>query len=277
MRIGVPTGGGDVPGLNVAIKTAVREASRRGWSVLNPARLGGAGALDQADPASAVWLTTLTARTGAHHRPRTGGIDPCTLRASTRTCCPSPTCRRIWRRRLAGGRDLRHDAPHAEAIGALGLDALIVIGGDGIAVTARLAAEGVDRHRAQDDGQRRLRQPTCDRFRPPSPARSRRSPPGTTASSHESGCWWSNSSAAVRETALLKPGSRRRRPHADRRGRGRSRPLRHAGRRRPCCQPVALCRRRRLPEGAKRRRRRSNTASPTLTVAAVSAASARSS
>ena len=33
MRIGMLTGGGDVPGLNVSIKTVVREAARRGWTV----------------------------------------------------------------------------------------------------------------------------------------------------------------------------------------------------------------------------------------------------
>ena len=33
MHLGILTGGGDVPGLNPAIKTVVNEADRRGWRV----------------------------------------------------------------------------------------------------------------------------------------------------------------------------------------------------------------------------------------------------
>lgn len=144
MRIGLLTGGGDVPGLNVAIKTVVREAARRGWSVLG-LRRGWEGLVhyDRDDPASADWLMELTPER-VRTIDRTGGtilhtsrIDPDRL-----TLAEAPA---RLKHRFAGGADradLTDDV--IAAFGALKLDALIAVGGDGtLAYGARLAREGL--------------------------------------------------------------------------------------------------------------------------------------
>ncbi|MBN9569823.1 MAG: 6-phosphofructokinase, partial [Alphaproteobacteria bacterium] len=62
MKLGVLTGGGDVPGLNVAIKVIVEQAARLGWSVTG-IRRGWLGLLS-VDPAReqsvAEWTVPLT-------------------------------------------------------------------------------------------------------------------------------------------------------------------------------------------------------------------------
>lgn len=144
MRIGVLTGGGDVPGLNVAIKTVVREAARRGWSVLGLRR--GWEALvrfDAADPASAAWLTTLTPER-VRTIDRTGGTILHTSRLDPHMLPVADLPPHLAAKAPPGAATF-DTTPHVlEAIAALGLDALIVIGGDGtLRYGARLAAEGV--------------------------------------------------------------------------------------------------------------------------------------
>ncbi|MCB0957059.1 MAG: 6-phosphofructokinase, partial [Ilumatobacter sp.] len=63
MRIGILTGGGDVPGLNPCIKAVVNEADSIGWEVVG-IRNGWAGLLhyDLADPEGSrnQWIEPLT-------------------------------------------------------------------------------------------------------------------------------------------------------------------------------------------------------------------------
>ncbi len=147
MRIGIFTGGGDVPGLNSCIRAAVWRATEEGHEVLG-LRRGWAGLLhlDPDDPQSH----------DAHVAPLT--------RANTRTIDRSGgTC--LHTSRTNPGRVRREDLPdflrgataglapdaHADCtphvlrvIGHLGLDALIAIGGDDtLSYAVRLHREGV--------------------------------------------------------------------------------------------------------------------------------------
>jgi 6-phosphofructokinase 1 len=144
MRIGLLTGGGDVPGLNVAIKTVVREADRRGWSVLGLRR--GWEALvryDSADPAHETWLMPLTPER-VRTIDRTGGTILHTSRIDPHILPVAELPPHLAGGAAAGAKTF-DTTPHVlKSIGALGLDALIAIGGDGtLRYGARLAAEGV--------------------------------------------------------------------------------------------------------------------------------------
>lgn len=144
MKIGVLTGGGDVPGLNVAIKAIVERADARGWSVTG-IRRGWLGllALDPAEPAShGDWIVPLDAA-GVRTIARDGGTVLHTSRLE-----PQMLPRALAPAHLHGafsGRDVIDATPYVlDAIGTLGLDAIIAIGGDGtLRFAARLAAEGV--------------------------------------------------------------------------------------------------------------------------------------
>src|SRR3954466_4442941 len=65
MRIGILTGGGDVPGLNPCIKAVVTRAEENGWEVVG-IRRGWAGLLnvnlDDTDAATDEWIEPLTRR-----------------------------------------------------------------------------------------------------------------------------------------------------------------------------------------------------------------------
>src|SRR5215471_11645476 len=88
MRIGVLTGGGDVPGLNACIKAIVSGAARRDWSVVG-IRRGWAGLL-QLDPDQPSTLSSGTLelnRQNTRTIDRTGGtflhtsrLDPARIR-----------------------------------------------------------------------------------------------------------------------------------------------------------------------------------------------------
>ncbi len=144
MRIGMLTGGGDVPGLNVAIKTVVREAARRGWSVLG-LRRGWEGLVhyDPADPAGADWLMELTPER-VRTIDRTGGTILHTSRIDPDRLTRAEAPERLKGRFAAGAKtaDLTPDV--IAAFEALKLDALIAVGGDGtLAYGARLARDGL--------------------------------------------------------------------------------------------------------------------------------------
>lgn len=144
MRLGLLTGGGDVPGLNVSIKTVVREAARRGWSVLG-LRRGWEGLVhyDPEDPATAGWLMPLTEER-VRTIDRTGGTILHTTRIDPDRLVVKTLPPRL--QALAKPEADRVDVTPAvlKAIEALQLDALIAIGGDGtLAYAARLAREGV--------------------------------------------------------------------------------------------------------------------------------------
>ena len=144
MKIGVLTGGGDVPGLNVAIKAIVDRAAARGWSVTG-IRRGWMGllALDPAEPDKwGDWIVPLSpasVRTIA----RDGGTMLHTSRLE-----PQMLPRALAPAHLEGayaGREVIDATPHVlDAIATLGLDAIVAIGGDGtLRFAARLAQEGV--------------------------------------------------------------------------------------------------------------------------------------
>jgi ATP-dependent phosphofructokinase / diphosphate-dependent phosphofructokinase len=134
MKIGILTGGGDVPGLNVTIKTVVRRASERGWTVVG-IRRGWAGLLDyeignEASDAHCLYpldraiVRTVDNKGGTIlHTSRThpGQIKPENLPPHLRgELAPAP------------GAETVDCTPHIlKVLKHLKIDALITLGGDG--------------------------------------------------------------------------------------------------------------------------------------------------
>src|SRR5688572_7222507 len=116
MRIAISTGGGDAPGLNAVIRSAVLSAVNRGWEVLGVKR-GYAGLLGEDE---VVFLTKESVRGIAH----LGGTI---LRTTNRG---SPFNYPI---RQPDGSFLEVDRSDElmENARQLGIDAMISIGGDG--------------------------------------------------------------------------------------------------------------------------------------------------
>ena len=128
MRIGVLTGGGDVPGLNPCIRSITLSADDLGWQVTG-FRRGWEGilAIDPADPASVARNSLQLTRQGVRGIDRTGGTILHTSRTDPRT--------------VAGGDRTGHVLAVLEK---LGIDAMITLGGDGtLRFSAHLAAQGV--------------------------------------------------------------------------------------------------------------------------------------
>ncbi|BCW90305.1 Pyrophosphate--fructose 6-phosphate 1-phosphotransferase [Alphaproteobacteria bacterium SO-S41] len=144
MRIGLLTGGGDVPGLNVAIKTVVREATLRGWTVQGLRRGWEALLrLDADDPGTAAWLTTLTPER-VRTIDRTGGTILHTSRVNPASLPIADLPPHHAAFATPGAKTIDATPIALKAIEALGIDALIAIGGDGtLRFGARLAKEGV--------------------------------------------------------------------------------------------------------------------------------------
>lgn len=146
MHLGILTGGGDVPGLNPAIKTVVNEAAARGWRVTG-FRRGWAGPLnyDPADPdGSRAFVMPLTVD-DVHTIDRTGG----TILHTSRTQ-PSKVHAGNLPAHLRGSRTVPEGGTidctdHVLAVlAALEIDVLIAIGGDDtLSYTARIHNEGV--------------------------------------------------------------------------------------------------------------------------------------
>jgi 6-phosphofructokinase 1 len=145
MRIGLLTGGGDVPGLNVAIKAVVERSAERGWEVLG-LRRGWLGLL-AVEPAShasrAEWTMPLNPA-NVRIIDRDGGTILHTSRLEPSKLHKSEAP--LSMRAEFGKADTLDATPHAKrAIEALKLDAVIALGGDGtLRFAARLAAEGVN-------------------------------------------------------------------------------------------------------------------------------------
>lgn len=147
MHLAVLTGGGDVPGLNPAIKAIVNEANARGWKVTG-FRRGWAGPLnyDPDDPAASEdWIVALRPD-AVRHIDRTGGTVLHTTRtnpSNVRAAELPPFLQSKYP--LAGAKDAADCTAHVlSVLTALNIDVLIAIGGDDtLSYAARLHGEGV--------------------------------------------------------------------------------------------------------------------------------------
>jgi 6-phosphofructokinase 1 len=144
MRIGVLTGGGDVPGLNVVIKCIAEDAADRGWSVVG-IRRGWLGllSLDPVDPTTwTPWVMDLN-RSAVRTIGREGGTVLHTSRIEPQFLPISLAPARL--KHLYGESGHIDATPHIlAAVQALQLDAIVAVGGDGtLRFAARLAQEGV--------------------------------------------------------------------------------------------------------------------------------------
>jgi len=144
MRIGILTGGGDVPGLNACIKAATTRAVQEGHEVVG-IRRGWAGLLElnPADPSSAATHTVRLDPDAVRTIDRTGGTILHTSRAN-----PAKVSADDEPDFLKAGRvddEVRDHTPHVMAVlEHLGIDAMIPIGGDDtLSFALRLHDEGV--------------------------------------------------------------------------------------------------------------------------------------
>ncbi len=127
MHIGILTGGGDVPGLNPCIRSVTLSAIDLGWRVTG-FRRGWEGfvKIDPDDPASIAAYTRPLDREAVRGIDRMGGTILHTSRADPRT--------------VKGGDQSGHVL---RVLDALGVDALITLGGDGtLRFSAHLAGLG---------------------------------------------------------------------------------------------------------------------------------------
>jgi ATP-dependent phosphofructokinase / diphosphate-dependent phosphofructokinase len=128
MRIGILTGGGDVPGLNPCIRSVTLSADDLGWEVAGFRRgWEGVLAIDPADPASVAANSLPLTREGVRGIDRMGGTILHTSRTDPRTLEEGDQTRRV-----------------IEVLDRLGIDAMVTLGGDGtLRFSAHLAAQGV--------------------------------------------------------------------------------------------------------------------------------------
>ncbi len=128
MRIGILTGGGDVPGLNACIRSVALSADDLGWETIGLKRgWEGVMAIDPADPASIAANTVPLTREVVRGIDRVGGTMLHTSRADPRT-----------------HRDGDGTAHVLRVLDRLGIDAMVTLGGDGtLRFSAHLAARGV--------------------------------------------------------------------------------------------------------------------------------------
>ncbi|MGS1016040.1 6-phosphofructokinase [Allosphingosinicella humi] len=128
MRIGILTGGGDVPGLNPCIRSITLNADDRGWEVVGFRRgWEGVLAIDPADRASIAANSMTLTRESVRGIDRMGGTILHASRTDPRT-------------HPGGDRTSQVVA----TLEALGIDAMVTLGGDGtLRFSAHLAGEGV--------------------------------------------------------------------------------------------------------------------------------------
>jgi 6-phosphofructokinase len=145
-RIGILTGGGDVPGLNMAIKGFVGRMEEAGCEVVG-LRRGWAALLNIAPSAAAdnsEWLVPLS-RANTRTIDRSGGTVLHTSRINPAMMKPESVPERLRGREMgadAGRLDLTNAA--LEVLEFLRLEALVAIGGDGtLSFACRLHDEGV--------------------------------------------------------------------------------------------------------------------------------------
>ena len=128
MRIGILTGGGDVPGLNACIRSVVLSADALGWEVTGFRRgWEGVMAISPGDAESVAAHSLELTREAVRGIDRSGGTMLHTSRRDPRT--------------MPGG-DRTGDV--LKVLEALGIDAMITLGGDGtLRFSAHLSAQGV--------------------------------------------------------------------------------------------------------------------------------------
>jgi 6-phosphofructokinase len=128
MRIGILTGGGDVPGLNACIRSVVLSADDLGWQVIGFRRgWEGVMEIDPTDPASIAAHSIELTREGVRGIDRAGGTILHTSRRDPRT---------------EPGGDRTADV--LNVLDKLGIGAMITLGGDGtLRFSAHLAGLGV--------------------------------------------------------------------------------------------------------------------------------------
>jgi 6-phosphofructokinase 1 len=128
VRIGLLTGGGDVPGLNPCIRSVTLSADALGWEVTGFRRgWEGVLAIDPGDPASLAANSLPLTREGVRGIDRMGGTILHTSRTDPRTLAEGDQTRRV-----------------VATLERLGIDAMITLGGDGtLRFSAHLAGHGV--------------------------------------------------------------------------------------------------------------------------------------
>ncbi|NCC33147.1 MAG: ATP-dependent 6-phosphofructokinase [Chloroflexia bacterium] len=147
MRIGILTGGGDVPGLNPCIKAVVNRAAANGWEVVG-IRKGWAGLLNYNpdDPeGSSEWVQPLTPAL-VRTIDRSGGTHLHTSRTNPAKVKPAAMPDFLQGKfEPAGEKKLIDATPHVlRVLEHLGVDTLIPIGGDDtLSYAARMHQEGI--------------------------------------------------------------------------------------------------------------------------------------
>lgn len=146
-RIAILTGGGDVPGLNPAIKAVVTQANDLGWEVIG-LRRGWAGLLEfnLDDPeGSAAELLEPLDRSSVRTIDRSGGTHLHTSRTNPQRVRPENLPHFLAGREPAKGSSHVDCTDHTLAVlEHLGVDSLIAIGGDDtLSFAVRLHQEGV--------------------------------------------------------------------------------------------------------------------------------------
>jgi 6-phosphofructokinase 1 len=128
MRIGILTGGGDVPGLNPCIRSITLSADDLGWEAVGFRRgWEGVLAIDPDDEESVAANSLALTREGVRGIDRMGGTILHTSRTDPRTLKQGDQTQRVL-----------------DTLDRLGIDAMVTLGGDGtLRFSAHLAAQGV--------------------------------------------------------------------------------------------------------------------------------------
>ena len=146
-KIGILTGGGDVPGLNSVIKSVVYGASEMGRKVIGIRRgWKGLTNINPADTSDPTYVRDLT-RENTRTIDRTGGTVLHTSRTNPRRMAEAKVPAHISRERLNklpfDGNRLRFHSDRHRKSRALGIGCLIAIGGDDtLSFAAALSAAG---------------------------------------------------------------------------------------------------------------------------------------
>ena len=128
MKIGILTGGGDVPGLNACIRSVTLSADDLGWEVIGFRRgWEGVLAIDADDPGSVAANTIGLDRASVRGIDRAGGTILHTSRIDPRVTSDGDRTRQVL-----------------NVLSRLGVDAMITLGGDGtLRFSAHLSRQGL--------------------------------------------------------------------------------------------------------------------------------------